>query len=158
MQMKKIGMQMSLLMGVTLSFCLSLTGILSSGNFTIPGFLISFLISTLISLVIGFLIPMKKVSDSVCKKLKLQPGKLSARCVESLVSDLIYTPIITLCMVAMAHRQAASHGKVIPFLPMFGKSLLVSMLVGFVLIFFFMPFYLKLLMKKNGIRAKEQSQ
>ena len=55
---------MSILMGVTMSFGLSLCGNLLSGQFTVQGFLMSFLISTLISLVIGFLVPMKRVGDA----------------------------------------------------------------------------------------------
>ena len=153
MNMKKIGRQMSLLMGVTLSFFLSLTGLLSSHKFTVRGWLISFLISTIISLIIGFLIPMKKVTDSVDAKLGLKPGKLGTRCMDSLISDLIYTPIITFVMILMAYKQATAHGEKIsvPFIGMFGRSLGLSMVVGFVLIFIFMPLYMKLVFKKNGI-------
>ena len=48
--------------------------------------LISFLISTLISLVIGFLIPMKKVSDNATKNMKPGIGK---QCMEAFISDLL---------------------------------------------------------------------
>ena len=150
-KMKKVGIQMSLLMGTTLSFCLSLVGILSSGRFTLIGFLISFVVSLVISLIIGFLVPMKKVNDGICGKLKLQPGKLSTRFVESLISDLIYTPIITFLMVFMAYKQATSQGAPLVFLPMFLRSLLISMIVGYVLIFICMPLFIKMVMKKNGI-------
>ena len=82
-KMKKVGSQMSLLMGVTLSFCLSLTGNLmgakQSGGFSVPGFLISFVVSTIISLIIGFFVPMKKVNDSVCGSLNLKPGQMGTR-------------------------------------------------------------------------------
>ena len=39
--MKKIGMQMSILMSVTLSLLLSLLGNALSGHFTVPGFLLN---------------------------------------------------------------------------------------------------------------------
>ena len=151
MNMKKIGREMSLLMGVTLSFFLSLTGLLAAGKFNVVGWIISFLISTVISLIIGFLVPMKKVTDGVNNKLGLKPGKLGTRCMESLLSDLIYTPIITLAMVFMAYKKATAHGAKIPFIGMFGKSLVISLVVGFILIFIFMPLYMKLVFKKNGI-------
>ena len=148
--MRKIGRKMSVLMGVTLSFFLSLQGNLLSGRFTVPAFLISFAASTAISLVIGFFVPMKKVGDGVCAALGLSPRTIPARCAESLVSDLIYTPVITLAMVALAWRMATSHGAQVPFLPMFLHSLGISMITGFVLIFIFMPLYMKLVVPKDA--------
>ena len=148
--MKKIGRRMSILMGVSLSFCLSLLGNLTSGHFTLPGFLISFAVSTLISLIIGFLVPMKKVGDGLANALHLKPRSLPAHCAESFVSDLIYTPVITLAMVALAWKMAQSPlvGKIyctqMPFLPMFLHSLVLSMIVGYVLIFILMPVFFKL--------------
>ena len=151
MTMKKIGRQMSVLMGATLSFCLSLVGNLSSGRFTLPGFIVSFLASLVISLLIGMLVPMKKVTDSLTGKLGLQQGKLSTRCFEALISDLIYTPFITLVMVTLAYRQAVSHGARLSYLPMLGKSMLISLVVGYVLIFILMPVFLKFVLKRNGV-------
>ena len=149
--MKKIGMQMSILMGITLSFFLSLSGNLLSGHFTIAGFLVSFAVSTMISLVIGFRVPIRKISQQLCKKLNLKPHSLSELCLESLVSDVAYTPIITLIMVFLAYRQAIRQGAQIPFWPMLGKSMLISMIVGYILIFIFMPLFLKIVMKRNGV-------
>lgn len=152
--MKKIGRQMSILMGVTLSFFLSLVGNLTSGHFTIMGFVTSFILSLIISLIIGFSVPMKKVTDSLDNKLGLKPGRLNTHLFESLVSDLIYTPIITLAMVTMAYKQATSHGARLSYLPMLGKSELISMVVGYVLIFICMPVFMKLVLKRNGIENK----
>ena len=143
--------KMSLLMGASLSLCLSLAGNLSSGKFTVPGFLISFAVSFVISIIIGLFVPMKKVNDSLDRKLGLEPGKLGTRCFEALISDLIYTPIITLVMVFIAYKNATSHGGNPPFVPMFLKSLALSMVLGYVLIFFLMPFFLKMLLKRSGI-------
>lgn len=156
--MKKVGRLMSLFMGLTLSFCLSLTGLLSSlgkTDYTVPRFLLSLLInfavSFAISMVIGFLVPMKKVNDSLDKKLGLQPGKLGTRLFDSLISDLIYTPIITLTMVFIAYKQATSHGAKMPFLPMFLGSLALCLTVAYILIFFLTPVFMKTAMKKAGI-------
>ena len=144
---KNAGMKMSLMMGTTMSFCLSLVGNLASGKFTLPGFLLSFLVSLIISLLIGFLVPMGKVTASLDARLGLQRGKLSTRCFEALVSDLIYSPIITLVMVFMAWRRATAQGAQIPFLPMFLRSLIISLAVGFVLAFLLTPLYMKIAMK-----------
>ena len=165
--MKKIGMQISVLMGVTLSFFLSLTGNALSKHFTVKAWLVSFAISTLVSLAIGFCVPMKPLLDAVTRTFGLRQGRFGARCVESLVSDIIYTPLITLIMVALAYfgarreilTAAMSHGASeevaaqaaaqLHFLPMFLHSLAVEMLVGYVLIFIFMPLFMRLVMKAH---------
>lgn len=145
--MKSVGMKMSLMMGTALSFCLSLVGNLSSGHFTVPGFLISFAVSLVISLIIGFLVPMGKVTMSLDRKLNMAPDKLSTRCFNALISDLIYTPLITFVMVTMAWKQATSHGAPIPYWPMLLKSLVLTMIVGYVLIFILTPVFMKIAMK-----------
>lgn len=147
---------MSLCMGITLSFFLSLVGTLSSGHFTIPGWLLSFLISTVISIVIGFLIPMNKVMLAVDKKAGLQTGSLGARFLESLVSDLIYTPLLTLCMVGFAYWNTVRNGGFMPFLPVFLKSLVLTLVVGYVLIFVFQPLFMKMILKRHGISGGPQ--
>ena len=149
--MKKIGLQMSLLMGLSLSFCLSIVGNLQAEKFSVVGCLISFLVSFLISMIIGFIIPIKKVGDAAVGKAGLRPESIPARLLESLISDLIYTPIITVIMVIFAYKQATAHGAQIPFVPMLIKSLIISLIVGYVLIFILMPLFLKLLMGKAGI-------
>lgn len=155
-KMKKVGMTVSVFMGVTLSFCLSLVGNLlgsrQSGAFSVPGWLISFVVSTIISLIIGFIVPMKKISDSIHAK-NGGPRSLKARLIDTLVSDLIYTPVITLAMVFLAYRNATAHGAQMPFLPMFLSSLVVSLIVAYILIFILMPVFLKLSLKLNGIQG-----
>lgn len=149
--MKKVGLQMSILMAVTLSFCLSLMGTLSSGHFTVPGFLMSFGISTVISLIIGFLVPMKKLEDGLVRKCGIEEHSLPARLLSTLVSDLVYTPILTFSMVFMAYKQATAHGSNMPFLPSFIKSLILSLIVAYIIIFIVKPLFLKFVMKQNGI-------
>lgn len=152
--MRKVGMTVSILMGVTMSFFLSLIGTLTSGHFTVPAWLISFLISTLISLIIGFIVPMKKVTSGASGILKLKEGSFAARCVESLVSDIIYTPLMTFIMVFYAYRSAISHGAPAQSMNlgrMFLGSVGTCFAAGFVLIFIFMPVYLKQAFKSAGI-------
>ena len=164
--MRKIGWQISVRMGATLSLCLSFVGglfgqLTSKEGFHLLAFLVSFvlsfLVSFIISLLIGFLVPMKKVTERFCQKHGLEPGKLKTLFAESLISDLIYTPLITVIMVCINYALAIIHnGAKIPIPGMvigMVESLLLCFVVGYVLIFFFMPLYMKMVFDKNGIRG-----
>ena len=155
---KKIGLQMGLLMSVTLSLFLSATGLISAGQFSVPALLINFAVSFVISMIISVLIPMHKVTAAADRKFGFQPGRLGTRFFETLLSDLIYTPILTFAMVTIAYRHAISQvspnapaGAGPKYGPMLLKGMIISLIVGYVLIFIFMPLYLKLVMKKNGV-------
>ena len=141
--MKKIGRKMSICMALTLSFFLSLIGMISSGHFEPVGWIINFAASAVISLIIGFLIPIKKVTDSASAKFNLQPGRFSTRCFESLICDLIFTPFITLCMILLAYSRIARTGA--RFLPMFFPALGICMAAGFFLILIFTPLFLRII-------------
>ena len=153
LRMKRIGRRISILMGFTLSLCLSLVAnlFLAEDGFKIGAFFLGFAVSLTISLIIGFLVPMKRVNDGIDRKFNLKPGSVGANALEALVSDLIYTPIITLVMTLMAWFMANNNNPNanIPYFPMFLKSLLVCMLVGYVLIFIFQPLYTKLVVGKR---------
>ena len=156
--MKKIGILMNILMGVSLSCALSLTGFGLSGHFELVPWLISFALSTVLSLIIGFCLPVRKAEAACCKKCGLQERSLGALALSSLTSDLFYTPVITLLMVALAYSGAkkgieaalangapAESLPQLQFLPMFLHSLVISLIVGYVLIFILQPLYLKIL-------------
>lgn len=155
--MRKIGAQMNLLMGTMMSFCLSLLGNLLGGHFTVIGFLISFVISFIISLIIGFGIPHRKWSENAVRAFGAKPGTIQARLVEALISDCVYTPIITLAMVAFAYFTSRANaapealGHMPSFMQMFLGSFAACMVVGYILIFVFMPLFMKLVFKKNGV-------
>lgn len=155
-KMKKIGFQISLLMGVAMSLCLSFTGLFCSGKFTLMGFVTSFGESFVISMIIGLLVPMKKVNDKMGEKLHLQPGALKTRLLETLVSDLIYTPVITLVMTFSAYKTATAHGARMKYLPMFGESLIISLLVAFCVIYLVTPLIFRFVMSQNGISGPPQ--
>lgn len=145
--MKKVGRKMSLYMGVTMSFILSLVGNLSSGHFTLPGFLISFVVSTIAALIIGFIVPIGKITGNALRNARLEPNSTGGKLLSALISDLIYTPILTLLMVFLAYRQATAQGAQLNFLNMFLPSLLLSLVVGYFCIFFIEPVFMKLAMK-----------
>ncbi len=151
--MKKIGREMSILMSIAVSLTLSLCGTLLSGHFTIGGFLLSFAVSLAISLVIGLLVPMKPLCDRIEQRCGIRPNTIPARLLETLVSDLLYTPIITTVMTVIAYKQATAHGASIPFVPMLLRSLLISLAVGYVVIMILTPLFMKLVLNRHGIGA-----
>ncbi|MBQ4485480.1 MAG: hypothetical protein II936_00545 [Oscillospiraceae bacterium] len=95
---KKISILMGLLMGLSMSLCMSLCGTLLSGHFTVQSWLISFAVSFVISIIIGFIVPMKPLSDKVCQKFGAAPETAKAKIISALVSDIVYTPIMTFIM------------------------------------------------------------
>ena len=147
--MKKAGRKISMLMGLILSFFQSLSGQLFSGHFSFPSWLLSLALSIAVSWLIGYIVPMGKVSQNVCTSFRCEPRSLKTRLLETLVSDLIFSPVITLVNVLLAYRGAVSQGAPVRFLPMFLSSLGISLALGFVLIFIFQPLCKKWVLK-NG--------
>lgn len=150
-KMKKIEIEMSLLMGASVGLVLTLVGLLSAGQFTFPRFIMSFLISFVISQIISRIIPIRKITDDVCNKFQLPLGSIKQRLMETFISDLFFSPIMTFIMVYLAYRQATAPGINIPFGPMLLKSEVISFIAAYILIFFLMPVFKKLVFKRNGI-------
>lgn len=159
-KMRKVGICMNFLMGITLSFFLSLIGMAASGHFQVKGWLISFAASTVLSIMIGFLIPIHKIGTALCTKLGFKERTLPFHCFESLISDLFYTPAMSFAMVGLAwiglKRQFAAlieNGTPadalpqITFLQLFLPSLAVTLIAGYFLIFILQPLFLKLVVK-----------
>ena len=147
MNMKKAGRKMSILMGVTMSFCMSLIGNITSGHFTPVGFISSFIISTLICLIICLFVPIGSIGKAACRKCGLEEGSNGARCLESLIADLIFTPVMTLAMITFAYNMSKKHGEPMKFVPAFISSLGIGLIVGFLLAFLLTPVYLRIAMK-----------
>ena len=142
-RIKKAGIQISIYMGVTMSFFLSLLGNILSGHFSLLLFLVTFAMSTTISFVIGLLVPMGIITSKATANMK--PDSLGAKCLSSLISDLIYTPVLSLSMIALVRIMVppAVREGLPPFPVMFIGSLIPSLIVGFFLIMIFMPYYKK---------------
>ena len=159
-QMKKAGMKISFMMALVMSLCLSIAGNLSGRRpegtpviSIIISIIISFVISFIIRLLLGLVIPIGRINAFLSRKLDLKPGNIETRLFESLISDIIYTPFITLTMTALAYSSAmrASGGKAqITYLTMFLGSLTTCMIVGFILIFIFQPLFYKMYVPKQG--------
>jgi len=137
-KMRTAGRLISMMMGFILSFFQSLAGQLRSGHFSFSGWMISLALSIGISWLIGYIVPMGKVSRNICRKLKCPEGSLKARIAESAVSDLIFSPFITLANIFLARRNIPANAKP-TFFSMYISSLLISLAIGFVLVFIFQP-------------------
>jgi len=148
-EMKQLGMKMGLLMGTTIGFVNSLIGNLSSGRFTVSGFLISFLISFAVSQILGRIVPVRKISEQCLKKANARPGTGKGRVIEALVTTLVYSPIMTFVMILFAYLRARSHGVQLPFGPMLLRSECISIVSSFILSYLLSPIYLKLLTKQK---------
>lgn len=149
--LRKAGLQISVYMGITMSFFLSLIENILSGHFELTLFLVTFAMSTTLSLIIGLAVPMGLINSTVTEKLG--SGTIVSRCVSALISDLIYTPVLTLAMVSvvriMLPREAVEN---LPPLPkMFIGSLIPAMIVGFILVLIFMPLFQKSVTAKLGL-------
>ncbi len=158
---RKIKNLMSIFMGVSLSFFLSFVGVLSSGHFTLIGWLLSFFISALISIIVGLVIPIRKICTACCAKCGFKERTLPFHLLDSLISDLIYTPFLTFVMgflaCFMAKRQVAkafeagTDPKLLPqidFFQLFLPAVILTIIVGYFLIFILQPLFMKFLLKK----------
>jgi len=155
--MKAVGLKISLLMALLMSFSLSLTGNLTAERPPnmpmapiIIGFLASFGVSFVVSFAIGLVVPMPNVNAALARKFHLQPWALKTHIVESIVSNLIYTPLMTTTMVTFVYFCLMPKGPKPPFLPMFIESQIICFIVAQVLIFIFVPLILKLVLPKGG--------
>lgn len=135
--MKKRAMLYGLLMSIFISLFLSLYGLCSAGQFTVPKWLVSFALSAVISIIWGFIIPMKKISMAIDKAM---PNRIVAFFINALVSDIIYTPLITAIMIYLAARKAP-----VPFSVLYLKSIPACFIVCFFVILIFQFVFRKLL-------------
>ncbi len=163
---KKVGRYISLRMGIAMSITMSVVGSLlgaitavkSSGAPFIAAFLPSLLASIVITMIIaiglGFLIPMKKLNDGIENATKTKGFVLHL--LQSLASDLIYTPVIG---IVMAFFSTAVF--VIPknpnlsmdmFVPVsmgnFAKSFLPEFIIALIVIIIIEPIIQKAAFKK----------
>ena len=155
--MKKAGFRMGALMSVTMGLLLTGVGLISSGHFTVPAFITSFLLSVVVALLIGVIIPMPKINQGLARKFQLVPGSMKARAIETLVSDAIYTPIMTFVMVTRAWFQIRRMGEgVPPYVPMLLKELLIGFVLAYLVIFLVTPHYTKLAM--HGVTPPDKPE
>ena len=154
-QMRKVGLKIAFIMALLMSFGLSLTGQLMAEHppemptiAIVIGFLKCFGLSFVISFAIGFFVPIPKVNAALARKFHLQPRTPKAHFVESLASNLIYTPLITTAMVCFEYFTMMPEGHKPPFLAMFIFSQVVCLVVAQVLIMVFVPIIMKLVLPK----------
>lgn len=97
---------MTLAMGITLSFVMGTHGVVASGHFTIPMWLLSLALSIPLALAIGFLIPIRKMNQALTKKIE---NKIAKVLVSAVVTNLFYvgiiTTVLTIVMIGNANGQ-----------------------------------------------------
>ncbi len=163
---KKVGKYISIRMGIAMSITMSVVGALlgaitavkQSGAPFIAAFLPSFLASIVITLIlaiaIGLIVPMKKVNDGIEKATKAKGFGLHF--IQSLVSDLIYTPFIGLVMAffstavfVIPKNPNLSMDKLVPVsLGTFAKSFVIEFVIALVVIIIIEPIIQKAAFKK----------
>ena len=156
-QMRKIGLKIAFIMAILMSFSLSLTGNLMAEHppemptiAIVIGFLECFALSFVISFAIGLIVPIPKVNAALARKFHLQPRTPKAHFIESLASNLIYTPLITTVMVTFVYFALMPAGHKPPFLLMFIHSQVICFIVAQVLIMVFVPIIMKLVLPKGA--------
>lgn len=145
--MRKIGLFMNILMGFTMSLVLSLVGTLVGGHFTVPSWLLSFGASIILSLIIGFIIPIKPLSDGLSHAFHIKDRSFGKRLFDSFISDVLYTPALSASMVFLAWSHIPAEHRP-PYIALYTPSLIVTFIVGLIVIFIVQPLFLKMLLKK----------
>lgn len=126
-----IGIRMGIAMSVTMSLVGSFMGALNASKQSgapllaawIPSLLVSLVITIIIAVALGVCLPMKKINDGIESGTKTKGFLLHF--IQSLVSDLIYTPLISL---VMAFTSTALF--VIPKNPNLEMNMLVPVALG----------------------------
>lgn len=160
---KKVGRYISLRMGIAMSITMSIVGALlgaltavkqSGAPFImafLPAFLVSLVITMILAIGIGFIVPMKKVNDGIAKTTKTKGFVLHL--LQSLVSDLIYTPFIGLVMAFVSTALfVVPRNPGMPLVPValgtFAKGLLPEFIIALIVIMILEPIFQKAAFKK----------
>ena len=150
--MKRVGLVISIFMCATLSLCLPMIGVISSliqsGKFQLGMYLLNFIISFLISFLISMFLPTARINMALERKFGLKCHQLKTRILEAAISDLIYTPLLSVSMSSLAwYNIKELVGNAPPYLPMVISSLLISLAVAFIIIFIALPLYMRLALR-----------
>lgn len=154
---KKINFFMNLYMGLTMSFILSLVGTSTGGHFTVVSWLTSFAVSFILSLIIGFIIPINKISIFFTKSLLEKHKFLLKNIIDSLISNILYTPLLSASMVFLARIKIPLEHRP-PFITLYIPSLIATFIIGWIVIFIVQPLFLKALLKKYGIKMPTENK
>ncbi|MBP5280236.1 MAG: hypothetical protein J6Z03_07105 [Erysipelotrichaceae bacterium] len=150
---KEFSRRMSICMGIIMSLCLSTAGLLTARAFSLPSLLLNLVISYAIVRGIDHFIDIGALAVDVPNKMDVDPNSLQGRFLRALITDVIYTPLMTIVMVSIGYYRATSHGAQIPYVPMLMKSMLLTFTLSFLICFFIMPVVEKLILK--GLEDKK---
>ena len=142
-QMKTVGRLVSIFMGLSITLVMSILGPLKSGHITAPAVLVSFLCGSILSTAIALLVPIKKISDSACGKIHVNPEGFVGRIISSLIGDVVFTPLMTFAMVFMNYKRAKMVDPNLVFGKMFIGNFIFSFIIAFFLVLIFIPLFIK---------------
>ena len=147
--MKEYAKKMSLCMGIMMSLSLTAIGLISANAFTPVSFLFNFGVSFGIMSIVGRFFDAGMISMNILQKNGIDRGSLKGRLIQSLIIDLVYSPIMTFVMITLSYLIGKSQSvKLPPYIPMLIRGLLVSFVAAFFLCLIFTPIFEKILMKK----------
>lgn len=158
--MIKVGIMISLVNGIVLGALFSSIGMAKSPSGIIPmGVVTSVLLSSVISVIVGFIIPMKTVTEKVNAKLGIEPGQKKALAVlaEGLVGDIIFTPILCSFFVFKNYFQGKLPPQV-PIVPYWLKELGLDLLIALPITMIIVPLVRNLALKMFGVPAGKPPQ
>ena len=146
--MQVFAKQMSICMGIMMSSSLTFIGLLGAGNLSFPSFILNFVISFTVISVVGRFFDAGKISLDILQKHDIDPHSMKGRIMQALITDLIYSPIMTFIMTLIGYFMATRQGVQISYFPMFFKALITSVIAAFFLCLIFTPIFEKLIMKR----------
>ncbi len=137
---RKIGLAVSLQMGFLMGTVFTLIAMLRQGSINWAGLILSILLSMAISAIWGSIISIRKISDWVIGKWKIDPEKQKMLCriIEAIVGSVVYTPL--LCTVFLLINVGFHN-------PMFFKIWILELLLDLVIAFFLSLVFSPLIMK-----------
>lgn len=160
--MKYIGIRMGLTVSVIMSVVGSVMGIADArakagaganlppfAVMLIPSLLVSLVVATILAIGLGIIIPMKKLNEGVAKATNAKGFVLLL--IQSVISDLLYTPFISLVMSfvsTLLFAKVPSNVFVPAALGSFLRSLPVEFILALIAIIIFQPLIQKAAFKK----------
>lgn len=108
---KKIGRFISLTMGPFVSLCMGTQGVLLSGHFSVPAWILSVAVSVTLAVCIGLFVPVKRFSKGISSRIR---NRILSVLADNALTNIVYTIIIATAvpslMVVLARIQMDSAG------------------------------------------------
>lgn len=148
-KMKKIGRKMSLYMGITMSFSLTVIGLYQADDLTLGNVIFNSVISFSIMRIINLFFDSGAVAIGFLKERSIEPDSLKGRVFMALIISLINSPAMTFVMVTIGYLKSRNTEAEFPYLPILFRSMAISTVCAFILCLIFTPIFGKILVRKK---------